>query len=158
LDRQTEGLRRVTNAPACAALASFPKGTVTGGVQNLTGGGPFFVYVQGAPGVQMATVAPGSTTMVTFNDVADLGSDVQIAVVMEGLNHWIAPIAAADVQPGQTIVFDRAAEQYGFEGDLWLMDQDGMNPRLLVEDAIVPTWGPGVPVLDEWLYLPMMTR
>jgi TolB protein len=59
---------------------------------------------------------------------------------------------------GQTIVFDRAAEQYGFEGDLWLANRDGSNPRLLVEDAIVPTWGQGVPVLDEWLYLPMMTR
>jgi TolB protein len=324
---QGTGLRRVTNAPLCAALAGFPKGTVTVGVQNLTGGGPFFVYVQGAPGVQMAVVAPGSSTTVTFTDVADLGSDVQIAVVMEGLNHWVAPIAAADVQPGQsvhagtivvsgpgipdyraniptwrsdgtklghifgecaalwelaanpppgslggplinasafaclmdygptpalanqvlyysyldggiyqvaegsndggtqlvptssadfvldlewlpdgsgflytmtgdgwqnanvyeytfargtalpltdlttefargvsvapdgqTIVFDRAADASGFEGDLWLADRDGSNPRLLKADAIVPTWGPGVPVLDEWLYLPMLTR
>jgi TolB protein len=324
---QGTGLRRVTNAPACAALAGFPKGTVTVGVQNLTGGGPFFVYVQGAPGVQMATVAPGSTTVVTFNDVADLGSDVQIAVVIEGLNRWIAPIAAADVQPGQTthagtivvtgsgipdyranipswrsdgtklghifgecaalwqvdsnpppgslgapllnttalaclmdygptpalanqvlyysyldggiyqvsegsddggtllvptdgadfvldlewlpdgsgflytmtgdgwqnanvyeytfargsslpltefdtefargvsvapdgqtIVLDRAPTHSGFDGDLWLINRDGSNPRLLAEDAIVPAWGTGAPVQDEWLYLPMMTR
>ena len=42
-----------------------------------------------------------------------------------------------------------------------VMDRDGSNPRLLAEDAIVPTWGretPADPVLDERLYLPMMTR
>jgi hypothetical protein len=53
------GFRRVTNAPACAALANYPKGSVTVTVRNFTTRGPFFVYVQGAPEVQIALVPSG---------------------------------------------------------------------------------------------------
>jgi TolB protein len=72
-------------------------------VQNFTTRGPFFVYVQGAPSAQMVIVPQGGASTVTFTDVADFGATEQIAVVIEGLLRWIAPIAAADVQPNQTL-------------------------------------------------------
>lgn len=97
------GYRRTTNGPACASLGSYPKGSVTVTVNNATPRGPFYVYVQGAPGVQMLVVPQGSSGTVTFNDVADFGDTLQQAVVIEGGNRWIAPIAEGDVKPGQTI-------------------------------------------------------
>jgi hypothetical protein len=97
------GYRRLTNGPACGALAGYPKGSVTVTVRNYTTRGPFFVYVQGAPGVLMAAVAPGGSSTLTFSGVADLGDVLQQAVVIEGPSRWIAPIAAADVRPGQTV-------------------------------------------------------
>lgn len=117
--------RRLTNGPACGALASYPKGTVTVTVRNFTTRGPFFVYVQGAPGIQMVLVPPGGATTVTFTDVADFGATEQVAVVIEGPNRWIAPIAAADVQPGQTVhagtvdVAGTGIEQYGAHFPSW---------------------------------------
>ncbi len=97
------GYRRLTNAPACANLEGYAKGAVTVTVQNSTTRGPFFVYVQGAPGVQQVNVPQGGSATVTFPDVADFGDTVQVAVVIMGLERWIAPIAAADVVPGQTV-------------------------------------------------------
>src|SRR5512136_2074473 len=61
------GYRRITNSPACAELASLPKGSVTVNVNNYIG--PLAqVYVQGAPGIKSAD---GGT--VTFDNVADFG-------------------------------------------------------------------------------------
>ena len=81
------GLRRITNAPACAGLAGYPKGTVTVTVENyIQGGGPYFVYVQGAPSILPVIVPAGGAVTVTFNNVADFGDTYQQAVVMEGLN------------------------------------------------------------------------
>ena len=45
------GYRRVTNSPACAALAALPKGGVTVDVANYTSS-LVWVYVQGAPSVK----------------------------------------------------------------------------------------------------------
>src|SRR5512136_3247787 len=45
------GYRRITNSPACAALAGLPKGSVTVNVNNSTGE-LAWVYVQGAPEVK----------------------------------------------------------------------------------------------------------
>jgi TolB protein len=93
----------VTNAPRCADLAGYPKGRVTVSVENLTSGGPFFVYIQGAPSALFALVPSGGTTTVTFDDVADFGDTLQQAVVINGFYRWIAPITAVDVLPGQTV-------------------------------------------------------
>jgi hypothetical protein len=74
------GYRRVTNAPACAVLASLPKGWVTVDITKLTDD---FVqaYVQGAPGVQTVL---SSGTMI-FDNVADLGPGIaQPAVGIDG--------------------------------------------------------------------------
>jgi hypothetical protein len=96
------GYRRITSSPACAALASYPKGNVTVTVRNFTTLGPLYVYVQGAPMAQY--VPAGSSTTVTVANVADFGDGVlQQAVVIDGPDRWVAPIALADVKPGQTV-------------------------------------------------------
>jgi hypothetical protein len=96
------GYRRVTNGPACAGLAGYPQGSVTVTVRNFTTHGPLYVYVQGAPEFQF--VLPGDVSTVTFTDVADFGDGfLQQAVVSDGPNRWLAPIALADVKPGQTV-------------------------------------------------------
>ena len=96
------GYRRVTNSPACAALAGLPKGSVEVDVSN--GAGPLaLVYVQGAPGALFAQ----NGTM-RFDNVADFGPGVlQRAVGIyssgsgESRTEGYPPYA--DVQPGQTV-------------------------------------------------------
>src|SRR5690606_17284555 len=98
------GYRRLTNGPACAALASYPKGTVRVPVQNNSGeSGTFFIYIQGASGVQQLSLPPGGSSVVTFNQVADFGAGKpQWAVAIEGRYRWLGA-AEADVQPGETV-------------------------------------------------------
>ena len=92
------GLRRITNAPACAELAALPKGTVTVDVTNLAGSWAS-VYVAGAPGLMFAE----DGTM-TFDNVADLGPGVlQPAVGIYGEDRTQAYPPLADVQPGATV-------------------------------------------------------
>jgi TolB protein len=67
------GYRRVTNSPACAVLATLPKGSVTVNVTNYMSL-LVWVYVQGAPSVK--TVLGGFFGTVTFDDVADFGPGV----------------------------------------------------------------------------------
>jgi hypothetical protein len=96
------GYRRVTNSPACAALAGLPKGSVTVNVTNSAG--PLAqVYVQGAPGSKFAE----SGTM-TFDNVADFGPGVlqpavgiYIGAYGEERAEGYPPYA--DVQPNQTV-------------------------------------------------------
>ena len=91
--------RRVTNAPACAALAALPKGSVTVNVTNWTIE-LVQAYVAGAPGIQ--TVLHDGT--VTFDDVADFGPGIaQPAVGIWGLTRIFASPPLADVQPGATV-------------------------------------------------------
>lgn len=122
------GFRRVTNPPACAELTPYPKGTVSVTVRNYTTGGPFFVYVQGAPSIQLVVVPSGGASTVTFANVADFGNVMQQAVVIEGLNRWISPIAVADVQPGQTVnagsinVVGNGLSQFGAYVPAWHSD------------------------------------
>ncbi len=99
------GYRRITEAPACAELAGYPKGTVQVPVRN-TDFESFvgFIYFQGAPGVQMVSLAPGGSSVVTFNDVADFGDEVlQVAVLIQGASRNIEIGTAVDVQPGGTV-------------------------------------------------------
>jgi hypothetical protein len=93
------GYRRVTNSPACAALAGLPKGSVTVDVANYTSD-LVWVYVQGAPGVKSIL---GSGT-VTFDNVADFGPGVhQASIGIWGLYRFTSYPPYADVQPGQTV-------------------------------------------------------
>ncbi len=90
------GYRRVTNAPACAALANYPKGTV---VMSLAGADSSYqVYVQGAPSVKSVSSGGG---IVTFNNVADLGDNGQPVVVINGQYRFTTD-AFVHVQAGQT--------------------------------------------------------
>jgi hypothetical protein len=98
-----DGLRRVTNAPACSGLAELPTGRVTVGVLNASfSSGLFQVYVQGARTVEQIQLGPGASGAVTFESVADLGTGLQPAVVILGGYRWIGG-AAADVQAGATV-------------------------------------------------------
>ncbi len=93
------GYRRVTNSPACAALAGLPKGSVRVNVNNYTTS-LVWVYVQGAPSVK--TVLGGFFGTVTFDDVADFGPGVyQPSIGIGGLNRFASGMPYADVQPGQ---------------------------------------------------------
>lgn len=100
-----QGYRRVTQAPACAALASFPKGTVevpvtNGSGESFTG----FVYFQGAPGVLMASLPPGGSTVLTFANVADFGDgELQLASMIVGSTRDINIGTAVDVIAGGTV-------------------------------------------------------
>jgi hypothetical protein len=94
------GYRRVTNAPACAVLASLPKGSVTVNITNWTTD-LVQAYVAGAPGIQ--TVPYGNST-VTFHNVADLGPGVaQPPVGIYGLYRIMPYPPFADVQPNKTV-------------------------------------------------------
>jgi hypothetical protein len=101
------GYRRVTQAPACAALATYPKGTVRVPVKNVSSfGNSFtgFVYFQGAPSNQPVSLAAGQSTVVTFNNVADFGTGVlQIAAHIDGANREYSVGTAVDVQAGTTV-------------------------------------------------------
>jgi hypothetical protein len=95
-------LRKLTNGPAVDQLAALPKGTVQVTVQNNTGdGGPWFIYVEGAPEPQMVSLGLGESKRLTFNGVADLGTGIQPAVAINGTQRWFG-VAGADVQAGQT--------------------------------------------------------
>ena len=95
------GYRRITNSPACAALAGLPKGSVTVNVNNYTTS-LIWVYVQGAPSVK--TVLGGFFGTVTFDDVADFGPGVlQASIGIGGLDRFTSFPPYADVQPGQTV-------------------------------------------------------
>jgi hypothetical protein len=98
------GLRKLTNGPVHSALASYPRGTVTLTVRNNRGGGPYLIYVAGAPAPQMVSGPAGSTQTLTFSNVADFGpGHLQSTVAMFGLDRWFSAAAAADVQAGQTV-------------------------------------------------------
>jgi hypothetical protein len=95
------GYRRITNSPACAVLASLPKGAVTVDVSNYTSE-LVWVYVQGAPDVE--AVLGGFSGTVTFNDVADFGLGVlQPSIGIGGLDRFTSYPPYADVQAGQTV-------------------------------------------------------
>lgn len=58
---------------------------------------------------------------------------------------------------GQTIVFERAVD-IDSPADLWLIDRDGSNLRLLVRGAVRPAWSARTPQAPEfhYMYLPLL--
>jgi hypothetical protein len=98
------GYRRITQAPACAELASYPKGTVHVPVRNQTSATVFFPYFQGAPGVKQISLGPGQSTTVTFENVADFGpGQPQWAIVLGGAGRWFDAGVSVDVQAGAEV-------------------------------------------------------
>jgi hypothetical protein len=61
---------------------------------------------------------------------------------------------------GQSIVFERTPTLGGSQIDLWIMDRDGANLRLLVSDGQIPSWGQLVstPVFNHTVYVPTVRR
>ena len=101
------GYRRVTQAPSCAELANYPKGTVHVPVRNVSiFGSSFtgFVYFQGAPSNQPVSLAPGASTVVTFDNVADFGPGfLQVAAFIDGANREYNVSTAVDVEAGAAV-------------------------------------------------------
>ncbi len=99
--------RRITQAPSCAALAGYPKGTVRIPVKNDNIFGDSFAgfaYFQGASTILPLTLPPFGTTTLTFNNVADFGPGVpQLATMIVGSNRDISGATEIDVLPGQTV-------------------------------------------------------
>ena len=102
------GLRKVTNPPARAEFARFPKGGVSVTVRNDAANvlveqatGLFIVYVAGAPEPQSATVPPGRSQTLTFTNVADFGPNItQPVVAINGPFRWFNP--GVDVRANAT--------------------------------------------------------
>ncbi len=97
--------RRVTNPPACAALAELSTGAVTVTVENRSPSSDnFFVYVAGAPGVLPLPLGPFGSGTVTFDRVAVLGEGVlQEIVVTNGTYRWLDAGSAVHVHPGELV-------------------------------------------------------
>lgn len=99
--------RRISQSPSCAALGAYPKGTVRIPVENnnifgetFTG----FVYFQGAPSILPVSLAPGGSTVLTFNNVADFGDGfIQIGAIVHPAGRELSFAAAVDVVAGQTV-------------------------------------------------------
>lgn len=100
------GYRRITEGPACAALASLPKGTVRVPVKNVSLYESFtgFAYFQGAPGLQIINLPPNGSTTLTFNNVADFGAgELQVGVSVQGAWREVSTATAVDVVTGGTV-------------------------------------------------------
>jgi hypothetical protein len=78
------------------------------------------------------------------------------------LTDFTAELAAGfSLSPdGQSIVFERTPTLGGSQIDLWIMNRDGSNLRLLVSDGQIPSWGVSapLPVLNHHVYLPGVMR
>lgn len=105
IDSQGGAYRRVTESPACAALATFPAGTVripVNGplIDSFTG----FIYFQGAPSVQQVSLSAGASQEIVFEGVADLGDSIlQLASIIDGNGREFAVGTAVDVLAGGTV-------------------------------------------------------
>jgi hypothetical protein len=100
------GYRRITQGPACAALANYPKGTVRVPVENVSiyDSVSTFLYVQGAPGVQAVNLPPGGSTVVTFENVADFGEGWFQAVMEIQDDQRVLHVGATiDVEAGASV-------------------------------------------------------
>lgn len=98
--------RRITESPSCSSLAGHPQGTVQIPVQNSSILGDSFVgfvYFQGAGSAQQVSLPPGGSTVLTFNNVADLGDFPQVATMIVGENREISFATAIDVLAGQSV-------------------------------------------------------
>jgi TolB protein len=97
------GYRKLTNAPIHEDLTTYAKGIVVVDVYVAGSGGPFHVYVSGAPLPQTVIAgSPGTQTLI-FTDVADFGNTLQPVVAIDGEYRWFSAGTLADVKPGQTV-------------------------------------------------------
>jgi Tol biopolymer transport system component len=96
-------LRRLTNGPACAELVNFPQGSATVQIENLKSNlSQVLVYIEGAPTAKVVSVSAGSTVLVSFPQVADLGNGLpQSVVAINGYTRWFDAGVQADVIAGQ---------------------------------------------------------
>ncbi len=176
--------RRVSGPPACGNPDHLPTGTVRVPVENGTFDeiGPFTIFFEGAPGPIEIAVAPGESTILTFNNVADYGDQQQYAVAIFGEARSFYPGARVDVQPGATVetgvlVIGTGFTHYGFQwptynldgskiasilhkDELFQVDSDNREPGLVGERLQIMqtwsndflTWGPTADRADQFLF------
>jgi Tol biopolymer transport system component len=123
------GYRRITSPPACGQQSGMPTGTVNVVVTNYSGtGGPFTVYFEGAGQAKDIFLAPGTSTTVTFQNVADYGNRVQWAVASFGGLRFHDVLSNANVIPGQTVTTQGEVpiifgiEYWGWRWPTWRSD------------------------------------
>jgi hypothetical protein len=124
------GFRRISNPPDVSQLGGYPTGTVNVTISNgdIAGGGPYFVYMEGAPAAQETTVFPGTSVTLTFTNVAILPNATQYPVVISGLSRWLYPPSGVTVQPGTTvssqvyIYSNTNYESFGASNPVWRTD------------------------------------
>ena len=126
-------MRKITNAPASDRLAAYPTGSVKLSVGNGTADyGPFLLYLQGAQAAMPLVLAPGETTIVTLNDVADLGAVGQTVVAIDGNYRWVMPTlidvqAGATVDGGTFLMQGDPRERYGAYAFSWREDSGALG-------------------------------
>jgi Tol biopolymer transport system component len=131
------GLRRITNPPGRDGLARFPKGSVTVNVSNFqprdVGPPSFILYIEGADEPQQVLIPAGSSKIVTFGSVADLGGRPQMVVAMHGKFRWFVP--GADVVPGRNVrapmfpITGQGYEMHGAFRPVWRADGSRISFR-----------------------------
>ncbi len=120
--------RRITDPPACGSRAGLPKGTVTVPVYNDSDTeGPFIIYFEGAPAAKSIALPPGYSMDVTFNNVADYGTQEQYAVWMYFDVRTSYAGAHVNVVPGATVrtgslVIASGFSHWGFRWPTYLPD------------------------------------
>lgn len=175
--------RRVSGPPACGNPNHLPTGTVRVPLTNSTyTSGPFTVYFEGAPGPIELALAPGQSTTITFNNVADYGNQQQYAVAIYGDVRSFYPGAKVDVKPGTTLVagtlnISTGFQHYGFQwptyspdgstiasifnkSEVYQVDSDNREPGLLGSPLAISmpvssdflTWGPTPAQANQFLY------
>lgn len=160
IDPDGTNLRRLTNAPACAVLAQYPQGSASVRIENhLASPTDFLVYIEGAPTATQVTIPTDSSVLVSFPQVADLGSGVmQGAVVINGTTRWYDAAVMADVTAGQNthlgtlVISSGGFPAYGASHPSWSPDGDNLayqlgQGRLWQVSLTVPILGEGGPLL-----------
>lgn len=148
-------LRRLTNAPACAELAGYPQSRASVQVENeLASFSDYLVYIEGAPTAQVVTIAPNSSVLVTFPQVADLGTGVlQAAVAIHGTTRWVNAAIMADVVAGQNThlgtltISGSGISAYGATQPSW--NPDGSKLAYQLGQGKLWQVGLNVPILGE---------
>lgn len=143
-------LRRVTNGPACAGLAGYPKGSVTIEIENLLTESLFLLYIEGAANAVELPITPGTRQQITVDNVADFGGGVQqrVVVFQTEQNSWLYPSALVDVLPNATAVADEfiirsSSVQYGAYSPSWRRDGQAIGYTLGAAGAYQVSANPG---------------
>lgn len=121
------GLRRLTNGPACGELSAYAQGSVTVQIENrLSNLSQVLVYVEGAPTAKVVTVAPDTTVLVSFPQVADLGDGLpQSVVAIDGYKRWFDAAVQADVvaqsnvHAGKLVIAGAGFDAFGATNISW---------------------------------------
>jgi len=160
--------RRLTQAPACGDLSTYPKGGVQVPVKNL-GGDSFsgFMYFQGAASVKPVNLPPNGATVVVFEDVADFGSGqdwLQAASLISGTRRQLLISTFVDVQAGGSVSTAEAAvwppdSSWNALDPTWRSDAQAVTFRLNNSDLLELPVQPhalefGQPVLAQDRSLP----